>query len=75
MNPLSRLSFLSLSLLLAAGGLDSAVCVLSPRAAQAQDFESKKIVPFVPTPQDVVDKMIDLAGVKEGDVVYRCRLP
>ena len=70
MNPLSRLSFLSLSLLLAAGGLDSAVCVLSPRAAQAQDFESKKIVPFVQTPQDVVDKMIDLAGVKEGDVVY-----
>jgi precorrin-6B methylase 2 len=40
--------------------------------AQAQDsvFESKKIVPFVPTPQVVVDKMIELAGVKKGDVVY-----
>jgi SAM-dependent methyltransferase len=38
--------------------------------AHAQDLESKKIVPFVPTPQDVVDKMIELAGVKKGDVVY-----
>lgn len=38
--------------------------------ASAQDLESKKIVPFVPTPQEVVDKMIELAGVKKGDVVY-----
>ena len=41
-------------------------------AAHAQDshFDNKKIVPFVPSPQEVVDKMIDLAGVKKGDVVY-----
>jgi precorrin-6B methylase 2 len=40
--------------------------------AFAQDslFENKKIVPFVPTPQEVVDKMIELAGVKKGDIVY-----
>jgi precorrin-6B methylase 2 len=40
--------------------------------ALAQDtiFENKKIVPFVPTPQEVVDKMVELAGVKKGDVVY-----
>jgi SAM-dependent methyltransferase len=38
--------------------------------AQAQDLDSKKIVPFVPTPQEVVDKMIELAGVKKGDTVY-----
>ena len=38
--------------------------------ADAQDFESKKIVPFVPTPQDVVDKMIELGGVNKDDVVY-----
>jgi hypothetical protein len=58
MNPLNRLSFLCLSLLAAGGieALDSTVRILSPRAAQAQDFDSKKIVPFVPTPQDVVDK-------------------
>ena len=38
--------------------------------AQDTSFENKKIVPFVPTPQQVVDKMIELAGVKKGDVVY-----
>ena len=39
---------------------------------RAQDtiFENKKIVPYVPSPQFVVDKMIDLAGVKPGDLVY-----
>jgi tRNA G37 N-methylase Trm5 len=40
------------------------------RTAGAQDFDSKKIVPFVPSPQEVVDKMIEVAGVKKGDVVY-----
>ena len=73
MKILSRFSFLFLSVLLAPGSLaalGSVARMLLPRSAQAQDFESKKIVPFVPTPQDVVDKMIDLAGVKEGDVVY-----
>jgi SAM-dependent methyltransferase len=40
--------------------------------AHAQDsiFDNKKIVPFVPSPQVVVDKMVELAGVKKGDVVY-----
>ena len=27
-------------------------------------------IPFVPTPMDVVDKMLELAEVKKGDVVY-----
>jgi len=27
-------------------------------------------VPYVPTPENVVDEMLKLAGVKEGDVVY-----
>jgi protein-L-isoaspartate O-methyltransferase len=39
-------------------------------AAQDSPFDSKKIVPFVPSPQVVVDKMIELAGVKPGDLVY-----
>ncbi|MET0690816.1 MAG: methyltransferase domain-containing protein, partial [Candidatus Binatia bacterium] len=39
-------------------------------SAQDSSFESKKIVPFVPSPQEVVDKMIELAGVKKGDVVF-----
>lgn len=29
-----------------------------------------KIVPYVPTPQEVVDRMLDLAQVKKGDVLY-----
>ena len=41
-------------------------------SARAQDtiFENKKIVPYVPSPQFVVDKMIELAGVKPGDLVF-----
>jgi SAM-dependent methyltransferase len=39
-------------------------------SAQDSSFESKKIVPYVPSPEYVVDKMIELAGVKKGDVVY-----
>jgi len=40
-------------------------------AAQSQDdVESKKIVPYVPTPQEVVEKMLEMADVKKGDVVY-----
>jgi cyclopropane fatty-acyl-phospholipid synthase-like methyltransferase len=43
----------------------------SPHAvAQDAPFENKKIVPFVPSPQEVVDKMVEVAGVKTGDVVY-----
>ncbi len=38
--------------------------------AQDSDWQSKKIVPYVPTDQDVVAKMLELAEVKKGDVVY-----
>jgi hypothetical protein len=40
------------------------------RSAHSQHAATKKIVPFVPTPQDVVDAMIELADVKQDDVVY-----
>lgn len=47
---------------------------LDPTAALAQardsETEAKKIVPFVPTPHEVVEKMLDLAQVRKGDVVY-----
>jgi tRNA G37 N-methylase Trm5 len=63
--------------LLLASGLESLIenPSLRQRAGQigvawAQDLESKKIVPYVPTPQDVVERMLDIAGVKKGDVVY-----
>ena len=73
MKTFNRFSLLGLSLFLAVTGLatfGSVAPSLAPRVAHAQDLESKKIVPFVPTPQEVVDKMIELAGVKAGDVVY-----
>ncbi len=40
-----------------------------PAAAQAVK-EKKPDVIFVPTPQEVVDKMLELAEVKAGDVLY-----
>ncbi len=39
--------------------------VIGTAAAQTVDLD----VPFVPTPPQVVDKMIEIAGVKEGEVV------
>ena len=63
--------------LMLASGLEPLIENPSPRqragqisVAWAQDLESKKIVPYVPTPQDVVERMLDIAGVKKGDVVY-----
>ncbi|HEX9786523.1 MAG TPA: class I SAM-dependent methyltransferase, partial [Candidatus Binatia bacterium] len=40
---------------------------LDPNAVGA-DYPEE--IPFVPTPIDVVDKMLELAEVKKGDVVY-----
>ena len=58
-------------LVLALTALDLSLCGMrSPAHAQDSIFDNKKIVPFVPSPQFVVDKMIELAGVKQGDVVY-----
>ena len=40
----------------------------SPTALARQDPDS--LAPYVPTPQDVVNRMLDLAGVTKDDVVY-----
>lgn len=32
--------------------------------------DAPQLAPYVPTPEDVVDRMLALAGVKAGDVVY-----
>lgn len=51
----------------------AAVC-FAPPPLRAQDEAGaepvKKDVPYVPTPQPVVDRMLEMAGVKKGDVVY-----
>ena len=44
-----------------------AIALFNFRVARAQEG---KIVPYVPTPQEVVDRMLELAQVKKGDVVY-----
>jgi tRNA G37 N-methylase Trm5 len=45
------------------------VTLLAMEVAPLQAQEGK-IVPYVPTPQEVVDRMLELAQVKKGDVVY-----
>ena len=47
------------------------IACLLPLAAVAQKQESNlPTVPYVPTPQDVVDKMLSMAKVNAKDVVY-----
>jgi len=46
---------------------------VSPSVVQRANLlyaQEGKIVPYVPTPQEVVDRMLELAEVKKGDVVY-----
>jgi SAM-dependent methyltransferase len=61
-----------LAMVLTSVGVGASVTIAWAQSSpvQTEDLESKKIVPFVPTPQEVVDKMIELAGVKKGDTVY-----
>ncbi len=40
------------------------------RKSDLSQAQEGKIVPYVPTPQAVVDRMLELAQVKKGDVVY-----
>ena len=71
MNRIHRWTTMSLFAVLAlAQGTIFDFCGTGLALAQDSPSESKKIVPFVPTPQVVVDKMIELAGVRKGDVVY-----
>lgn len=42
----------------------------APQQESAQTKEVKKDVPYVPTPQAVVDEMLKLANVTKDDVVY-----
>ncbi len=73
MNNKASISLVGLFVLLVITCLplrDSLVSPMGRGLALAQDYDSKKIVPYVPTPQEVVDRMIELAAVKKGDVVY-----
>jgi cyclopropane fatty-acyl-phospholipid synthase-like methyltransferase len=43
-------------------------CSLIPAGGAAA--QSREEIPFIPTPLEVVDKMLELAEVRKGDVVY-----
>jgi len=55
-------------------GLTIATAPLAPEAAAqtrtGQGQDAPVLAPYVPTPQDVVERMLELAGVGPGDVVY-----
>ncbi len=48
----------------------AAVLCLAGASNRLTAQENSSLAPFVPTPQDVVDRMLELAGVSESDVVY-----
>src|SRR5215475_9838872 len=51
-------------------GLTFKPSMVLAQAAQKYNDEGKKIVPYVPTPQEIVERMLELAQVKKGDIVY-----
>src|SRR4030095_156226 len=44
--------------------------VLSGQVAPSKRPDAAQLAPYVPTPQDVVDRMLALAGVGKNDVIY-----
>ena len=48
----------------------AATPALSGQGAPAKRPDAPQLAPYVPTPQDVVDRMLALAGVGKGDVIY-----
>jgi precorrin-6B methylase 2 len=50
--------------------LSRVLCVFLVAGAAAADERPRLDVPFVPTPQPVVDRMLSLADVKKNDVLY-----
>ncbi len=52
-------------------GLGLALLALTPfAAAQNQIFDSRSLAPFVPTPEKVVEQMLQAADVQADDLVY-----
>jgi tRNA G37 N-methylase Trm5 len=47
-----------------------ALAIMLAQAVPRVGAQEGKIVPYVPTPQEIVDRMLELAQVKAGDVVY-----
>ncbi|MDB5534874.1 MAG: hypothetical protein JWO28_3189 [Hyphomicrobiales bacterium] len=73
MQPLAKQSFVPLRLsrrtLLSALGVGSAILPFVTDRAAAQMQAPRLDVPYVPTPQDVVDRMLEMAQVTAADFV------
>ena len=41
-----------------------------PLAAQKTSYREQSLAPYVSSPQEVVDKMLEAAGIKPGETVY-----
>ena len=54
---------------LAAQASSSTVTAQAPQAPPAKRPDAPQLAPYVPTPQEVVDRMLALAGVTRDDVV------
>jgi SAM-dependent methyltransferase len=58
-------------LVLAAGVAAGSVALLASSGVPGQQTSgAQSLAPYVPTPQDVVERMLELAGVTREDVVY-----
>jgi SAM-dependent methyltransferase len=51
-------------------GFDRPAAVRASQATPAKRSDAPHLAPYVPTPQEVVDRMLQLAAVSKGDVVY-----
>ena len=44
--------------------------LLAPGARPQWEYDERSLAPFVPTPQEVVEKMLQVAGVRKDEMVY-----
>jgi precorrin-6B methylase 2 len=47
-----------------------AACLGVPAFGQQQSFSPDNLAPYIPTPQSLVEKMLEAANVRPSDVVY-----
>ena len=58
------------AMLAAAAAAAVSVPIVSPAGAARQPAQEESLAPYVPTPYDVVNRMLELAEVTRDDVVY-----
>lgn len=64
------MAMLLLTVLVLAGTCGSAATPADPQMTASVAQNAPSLAPFVPTPQEVVDRMLDLAKVTKADVVF-----